>query len=71
MKDTFLLAHCFVIFTIVARFIDYKFLVGIFSFIKEDATVVWNVRVVKSSDVLWWRHVARIGWVGKASNLLM
>jgi len=58
--------HCFGIFTNVARFIDYKFLVGICSPIKEHVTAVWNVRVMKSRNVLWWRHVAKIGWVGNA-----
>jgi len=58
--------HCFGIFTYVARFIDCKFLGGIFSVIKEGATAARNVRVVKSSKVVWWRHVARIGWVGKS-----
>jgi len=53
-------------FTYVARFIDYKFLGGIFSPIKEGATAARNDRVVKSSKVVWWRHVARIGWVGRA-----
>jgi len=53
--------HCFGIFKYVARFIDYRFLGGIFSPIKEDATAVWNDRMVKSSNVVWWRHVARIG----------
>ena len=61
--------HGFGIFAYAARFIDCKFLGGeggVFSPIKEDETAVWNVRVVKSRNVVWWRHVASIGWVGKA-----